>query len=153
MLLCGAGKSWSMSRYCIEDLVVGQQAFIEKPVMESDIEIFAEVTGDHNPVHLDETYAAGTFFKGRIAHGMLSAGFISAVIGMKLPGPGAIYMSQTLRFLAPVRIGDEVKTVVRVETIDLDRKRSQLLCWCEVAGKRVVEGEALVYVPSRAAKS
>ncbi len=142
-----------MSRYCIEDLVVGQQAFIEKPVMESDIEIFAEVTGDHNPVHLDETYAAGTFFKGRIAHGMLSAGFISAVIGMKLPGPGAIYMSQTLRFLAPVRIGDEVKTVVRVETIDLDRKRSQLLCWCEVAGKRVVEGEALVYVPSRAAKS
>lgn len=139
-----------MTSYCIEELVVGQEAFIEKPVMESDIEIFAELTGDHNPMHLDETYAAGTFFRGRIAHGMLSAGFISAVIGMKLPGPGAIYMSQTLRFLAPVRIGDQVKTVVRVETIDLQKKRSQLQCWCEVAGKRVVEGEALVYVPSRA---
>jgi 3-hydroxybutyryl-CoA dehydratase len=143
-------KHWVMASYCIEDLVVGQEAFIEKPVMESDIDIYAELTGDHNPVHLDETYAAGTFFKGRIAHGMLSAGFISAVIGMKLPGPGAIYMSQTLRFLAPVRIGDEVKTVVKVETIDLAKKRSQLQCWCEVAGKRVVEGEALVYVPSRA---
>lgn len=141
-----------MTSYCIEDLVIGTEAFIEKPVTEADIEIFAELTGDHNPVHLDETYAAGTFFKGRIAHGMLSAGFISAVIGMKLPGPGAIYMSQTLRFLAPVRIGDQVKTVVRVETIDLERKRSQLRCWCEVAGKCVVEGEALVYVPSRAAR-
>jgi 3-hydroxybutyryl-CoA dehydratase len=139
-----------MTTYCIEELMIGQEAFIEKPVMESDIEIFAELTGDHNPVHLDEAYAAGTFFKGRIAHGMLSAGFISAVIGMKLPGPGAIYMSQTLRFLAPVRIGDQVKTVVRVETIDLVKKRSQLRCWCEVTGKRVVEGEALVYVPSRA---
>ncbi len=142
-----------MASYCIEELVIGQEAFIEKPVMESDIEIFAELTGDHNPVHLDETYAVGTFFKGRIAHGMLSAGFISAVIGMKLPGPGAIYMSQTLRFLAPVRIGDQVKTVVRVETIDLVKKRSQLQCWCEVAGKRVVEGEALVYVPSRVARN
>lgn len=141
-----------MTSYCIEELEIGLEAFIEKPVMESDIEIFAELTGDHNPVHLDETYAAGTFFKGRIAHGMLSAGFISAVIGMKLPGPGAIYMSQTLRFLAPVRIGDQVKTVVRVETIDLQKKRSQLQCWCEVAGKHVVEGEALVYVPSRAAQ-
>jgi 3-hydroxybutyryl-CoA dehydratase len=139
-----------MLSYCIEDLEIGQEAFIEKPVTEADIEIFAELTGDHNPVHLDETYAAGTFFKGRIAHGMLSAGFISAVIGMKLPGPGAIYMSQTLRFLAPVRIGDQVKTVVRVETIDFAKKRSQLRCWCEVAGKHVVEGEALVYVPSRA---
>lgn len=139
-----------MRSYCIEELEVGMEAFIEKPVMEADIEIFAELTGDHNPVHLDETYAAGTFFKGRIAHGMLSAGFISAVIGTKLPGPGAIYMSQSLRFLAPVRIGDHVKTVVKVETLDLSKKRGQLRCWCEVAGKKVVEGEALVYVPSRA---
>jgi 3-hydroxybutyryl-CoA dehydratase len=140
----------TMMSYCIEDLEIGQEASIEKPVTEADIEIYAELTGDHNPVHLDETYAAGTFFKGRIAHGMLSAGFISAVIGMKLPGPGAIYMSQSLRFLAPVRIGDEVKTVVRVAAVDLSKKRSQLQCWCEVEGRRVVEGEALVYVPSRA---
>jgi 3-hydroxybutyryl-CoA dehydratase len=136
--------------YSIEEMQVGMEAFIEKPVTEADIEIFAELTGDHNPVHLDETYAQTTFFKGRIAHGMLSAGFISAVIGTRLPGPGAIYMSQTLRFLAPVRIGDQVRTVVRVEALDLPKKRGQLRCWCEVEGKKVVEGEALVYVPARA---
>lgn len=140
-----------MKSYCIEDLSVGMQAEIEKQVFDSDIEIFAELTGDINPVHLDETYAARTFFKGRIAHGMLSAGYISAVIGTKLPGPGAIYMSQTLKFLAPVRIGDTVRTVAKVVGLDLQKKRAQFHCWCEVSGKTVVEGEALVFVPSRVA--
>lgn len=138
-----------MTPHFIEDLSIGMQAELEKPVFESDIEIFAELTGDVNPLHLDETYAQGTFFKGRIAHGMLSAGYISAVIGTKLPGPGAIYMSQTLKFLAPVRIGDTVRTVVKVVGLDLVKKRAQFHCTCEVAGKTVVEGEALVFVPSR----
>jgi 3-hydroxybutyryl-CoA dehydratase len=84
------------------------EAGLDKTVSAQDITAFAEVTGDRNPVHLSEHYAAKTFFKTRIAHGMLSAGFISAVLGTKLPGPGAVYMSQTLRFLAPVRIGDTV---------------------------------------------
>jgi 3-hydroxybutyryl-CoA dehydratase len=140
-----------MRSYTIEDLAIGMQAELDKQVSEQDIQAFAGVTGDSNPVHLDEDYAAGTFFKGRIAHGMLSAGFISAVIGTRMPGPGAIYMSQTLTFLAPVRIGDQVRTVVKVLGLDLAKKRAQFRCWCEVSGRTVVEGEALVYVPSRQA--
>ncbi|MCA0433110.1 MAG: MaoC family dehydratase [Proteobacteria bacterium] len=139
-----------MQSYYIEDLEVGMEAGLEKTVKASDITAFAEITGDRNPVHLSEHYAAKTFFKTRIAHGMLSAGFISAVLGTKLPGPGAIYMSQTLKFLAPVRIGDTVNTVARVTALDLPKKRAQFHCRCEVAGKTVVEGEALVFVPSRA---
>lgn len=138
-----------MKSYCIEDLIIGMQADLEKQVFEQDINAFAAVTGDNNPVHLDESYAASTFFKTRIAHGMLSAGFISAVLGTRLPGPGVIYMSQTLKFLAPVRIGDTVRTVAKVVGLDLVKKRAQFHCWCEVAGQMVVEGEALVFVPSR----
>jgi 3-hydroxybutyryl-CoA dehydratase len=137
--------------YFIEDLEVGMTADMQKTVCAADITAFAEVTGDRNPVHLSEHYAAKTFFKSRIAHGMLSAGFISAVLGTKLPGPGAIYMSQTLKFLAPVRIGDTVTTTAKVTALDLPRKRAQFHCACEVAGKTVVEGEALVFVPSRTA--
>lgn len=140
-----------MKSYSIEELQVGMEAAMERQVHEHDITAFADVTGDANPVHLDEAYARTTFFKSRIAHGMLSAGYISAVIGTRMPGPGAIYMSQTLRFLAPVRIGDAVRTVVRVQALDSVKKRAQLHCWCEVAGTKVVEGEALVFVPSREA--
>ena len=136
-----------------DEIAVGDTASFERTLSTEDIQLFAVLSGDVNPQHLDAEYAASTRFQGVIAHGMLGGALISAVLGTRLPGPGTVYRGQTLRFLAPVRIGDEVKTVVRVETIDLDRKRSQLLCWCEVAGKRVVEGEALVYVPSRAAKS
>src|SRR5271170_4522447 len=93
---------------CLEDLSVGQSAARTRTVTEADIVAFAAVTGDENPVHMDEAYAAATPFKGRIAHGMLSAGYISAVLGVDLPGPGAIYLSQSLRFRRPVRIGDEV---------------------------------------------
>lgn len=139
-----------MTGYFIEDLSVGMEAALDKTVSAQDITAFAEVTGDRNPVHLSEHYAAKTFFKTRIAHGMLSAGYISAVLGTKLPGPGAVYMSQTLRFLAPVRIGDTVSTYATVTALDLIKKRAQLHCRCEVAGKTVVEGEALVFVPSRA---
>ncbi len=138
-----------MKGLCLEDLSVGQSAEIDRTVSEADIQAFADVSGDHNPVHLDEDYAATTPFKTRIAHGMLSAGYISAVLGTRLPGPGAIYISQTMRFRRPVRIGDIVRTRVTVSAIDPARARVTLATVCEVAGKAVLEGEAVVMVPRR----
>jgi 3-hydroxybutyryl-CoA dehydratase len=115
----------------------------------ADIEAFAEVSGDTNPVHLDEAYAQGTTFGGRIAHGMLSAAYISAVLGTKLPGPGAIYLSQTMRFRRPVRIGDTVTARATVKDLDETRGQVTLQTVCEVNGKAVVDGEAVVMVPRR----
>ena len=105
-----------------EDLSVGQEASLSTTVSEADIVAFAEISGDKNPVHIDAQYAAGTMFKERIAHGMLSAAYISAVFGMKLPGPGAIYISQTLNFKAPVKIGDTVVTTVKVIELIAEKK-------------------------------
>jgi 3-hydroxybutyryl-CoA dehydratase len=139
-----------VSSYFIEDLSVGMEASHAKTVSEGDINSFAEVTGDFNPVHMDEGYAASTFFKSRIAHGMLSASFISTVLGTKLPGHGCIYLSQTLRFTGPVRIGDTVTALARVVSLDVAKHRARLACFCEVGGKVVLEGEATVFVPSRA---
>ncbi len=138
-----------MNGFYLEDLSVGQSAETSHTVTDGDIRAFAEVSGDRNPVHLDEDYAATTPFKTRIAHGMLSAGYISAVLGGKLPGPGAIYISQTMNFKRPVRIGDEVVTRVTVSAIDEERARVTLSTVCEVAGKPVVEGEAVVMTPRR----
>jgi len=135
----------------LEDLEIGQTAELRRTVNARDIDAFAGVTGDTNPVHLDEAYAAATQFKGRIAHGMLSAGYISAVLGTRLPGPGAIYVSQTLNFRRPVRIGDEVTAEVKVTAIDPARGRVTFATQCVVAGKTVVEGEAVVVVPRRPA--
>jgi 3-hydroxybutyryl-CoA dehydratase len=139
----------STEGYFIEDLSVGQSEEFTKTVTETEIEQFAEVSGDNNPVHLDADYAAGTMFKERIAHGMLSAGFISAVIGTKLPGPGAIYMSQQMRFKAPVKIGDTVTARCTITDINASRRRVTLETVCLVDGNPVIEGEALVMVPSR----
>ena len=138
-----------MNGFCLEDLSVGQSAESAHTVTDGDIRAFAEVSGDNNPVHLDEDYAAATAFKTRIAHGMLSAGYISAMLGTKLPGPGAIYLSQTMYFKRPVRIGDEVTTRATVSAIDAEKARVTLATVCEVAGKPVVEGEAVVMVPRR----
>ena len=135
----------------LEDLEVGQTAELRRTVAASDLDAFAAVTGDTNPVHLDEAYAAATPFKGRIAHGMLSAGYISAVLGTRLPGPGAVYVSQSLSFRRPVRIGDEVTAEVKVTAIDAARGRVTFATTCVVAGKTVVEGEAVVVVPRRPA--
>lgn len=132
-----------------EDLVVGQSATFSKTVTDADIVLFAGVSGDTNPVHLDAEYAAGTMFKTRIAHGMLSAGFISTVIGTKLPGPGAIYVGQTLKFKAPVRIGDTVTARVEVTGLVAEKKFVTLKTQCLVGGKVVIDGEATVMVPSR----
>lgn len=133
----------------LEDLAIGQSAEHRRTVTAADIEAFAAVTGDDNPVHLDEAYAAKTSFGGRIAHGMLSAGYISAVLGAELPGPGAIYVSQMLNFRRPVRIGDEVTARATVSGIDARRGRVTLDTVCEVGGKAVVEGEAVVIAPRR----
>ena len=140
-----------MNGLFLEDLAVGQWAELERRVTSQDIAAFAAVTGDDNPVHLDERYAAATAFGGRIAHGMLSAGYISAVIGTRLPGPGAIYVSQSLRFRRPVRIGDAVTARAEVSAVDLARGRVSLATRCVVGGKVVVEGEAEVMVPRRRA--
>ena len=138
-----------MAGLCLEDLSVGQSAMRSRTVTEADIDAFADVTGDRNPVHLDEAYAKQTNFQGRIAHGMLSAGYISAVLGVDLPGPGAIYLSQSLRFRRPVRIGDTVEAKVTVGAIDLDKGRVTLQTVCSVGGKTVVDGEAVVMVSRR----
>ena len=138
-----------MNGFCLEDLTVGQSAEFTRRVLAADLDAFAAVTGDDNPVHLDQGYAAATAFGGRIAHGMLSAGYISAVIGTRMPGPGAIYVSQSLRFRRPVRIGDEVTARVEITAIDEARARLNIATTCTVGGKVVVDGEAEVMVPRR----
>lgn len=138
-----------MTGLFIEDLTIGQSATYGKTVTDADIVLFAGVSGDTNPVHLDQTFAEKTPFKGRIAHGMLSASFISTVIGTKLPGPGAIYMSQTLRFKAPVKIGDTVTAICTVTEIIAEKRRAVLSTICKVGDTVVIEGEALIMVPSR----
>jgi 3-hydroxybutyryl-CoA dehydratase len=132
-----------------EDLSLGMAEVYEKTVSASDVVGFAEITGDRNPIHLSEHFAAKTPFKGRIAHGLYTAGLISAVIGTRLPGPGAIYISQTLRFLAPVKIGDTVVARVEVTELNAERRRAALTCRCSVGDTVVLEGEAVVKVPKR----
>ena len=126
----------------IDELEVGQSATYERTVSETDIAQFAELSGDHNPVHLDEAFAAKTLFKGRIAHGMLSAAFISTTVGTKLPGHGSIYVSQSLRFRAPVRIGDTVVTTATVKAINRERRRVTMETVCRVGETVVLDGEA-----------
>jgi 3-hydroxybutyryl-CoA dehydratase len=135
----------------LEDLSVGQSAELVRTVTEADIVAFAAVTGDANPVHLDADYAATTSFGERIAHGMLSAGYISAVLGTALPGPGAIYLSQSLKFKRPVKIGDAVTARATVTEIDAAKARVTFTTVCLVNGKAVVDGEAVVMVPRKTA--
>ena len=131
-----------------EDLKVGQSATMEKTVTDDDLQAFGRATGDMNPVHFDEEYAKKTLFKGRVAHGVLSIGFISAVLGMKLPGEGTIFVSAKVEFKAPVRIGDTVVTTGTVKEIG-ERRRVVMDCLCTVNGTPVVIGEALVLAPKR----
>jgi 3-hydroxybutyryl-CoA dehydratase len=137
-----------LNGYNIEDLAVGQSAGMAKTVTEADIILFSGVSTDVNPVHLNEEWAKTTMFKGRIAHGMLSAGFISAVLANKLPGPGTVYLGQSLKFKAPVRPGDTVKTVVTVKEVVAEKKRAVLTTNCYVGETMVIEGEATVMCTS-----
>src|SRR5437660_9293865 len=132
------------------DLSVGMTERLAKTVASSDVVGFAEVTGDRNPIHLSEHFAAKTPFGTRIAHGLYTASLISAVLGTRLPGPGAVYISQTLHFRAPVRIGDTVEVTVMVAELMPDRQRARLTCTCRVGDAVVLDGEALVKVPSAA---
>lgn len=134
---------------CIEDLEIGMSRSLRKVVTDRDIEMFAEVSTDRNPVHLDDDYAQDTIFEGRIAHGMLTAGLISAVIGEQLPGHGTVYLGQNLKFMAPVRPGDMVLAEVTVADIDHSRRRVSLDTKCYVDDKVVLKGDAVVLAPSR----
>ena len=141
----------SLDGYYIEDLTEGMSAVFGKTITDADILMFAVVPGDNHPVHLNEEFASGTAFQGRIAHGMLTASLISTVLGTKLPGPGCIYLSQTLKFMAPVRAGDTVRAEVKITAIDRERRRVTFATVCSVGGKAVLEGEALTMVPRRPA--
>lgn len=131
----------------LDDLTPGRSAHFSKTITESDVVLFAGITGDLNPVHVDEVAARASRFEGRVAHGMLTASLISTVLGMKLPGPGAVYLGQTLRFTAPVRIGDTVTATVTVASVDRERRRVRLETICtNQADEVVVKGEAEVLV-------
>ena len=139
--------------YDIEDLSVGMTATFSKTITEADIVLFAGVSGDTNAIHINEEFAASTAFKGRIAHGFLSASVISAAVANRLPGPGAIYMDQHLKFLAPVRPGDTVHATVKVREIVPERGRVVLETTCSVKGVMVIDGQALVKVDSSARRA
>lgn len=136
--------------YSVEELQVGQSASIAKTITEADILMFAAVSTDINPAHLNEEYAKTTMFGGRIAHGMLTAGLVSAVLGNELPGYGTIYLGQTLKFKAPVRPGDTVTATATVKEINVAKNRVVLDTVCTVAGKVVLEGEATMMPPKKA---
>lgn len=132
-----------------EDLFVGQRETLMKAVMDDDVIAFADLSGDRNPVHLSDHFARKTRFGERIVHGLYTASLISTVIGMYLPGPGAVYLSQTLNFRGPVKIGDVINVVVEVAELTEKGRRVKLKCECLVDGKVVLDGEALVMAPSR----
>jgi len=137
----------------IEELHVGDTARFSKTISESDVYTFAGITGDLNPAHVNEEYAKGTFFKTRIAHGMLTASLISTVVGTMLPGPGTVYMRQEASFLAPVKFGDTITAIVEVAEILADKKRIRLKTYClNQENQTVVDGEALVSPPRKPAK-
>lgn len=135
--------------YYFEDLSVGMTASYAKTITETDIVLFAGISGDVNPVHLNHEFATDTMFEGRIAHGMLTASFISTVLGTKLPGPGCIYLRQDLRFLAPVRPGDTVHAKITITEVNTEKKRVFAHTVCHVGDTPVVEGEATLFVPNR----
>lgn len=141
-----------MKSHCLEDLSVGDRAEARHTVTDADIRAFAEVSGDHNPLHLDEAFAATTRFNGRIAHGMLAGGYISALLANELPGAGSIYVSQTMNFKRPVRVGDEVTTRVVIEAIDLAKGLATVATTCLVNNKVVVDGQAVI-MPARRAEA
>jgi len=139
----------AMNGLFLEDLKVGQSAMFGRTVTEADIAAFAGVSGDTNPTHLHHGFARTTRFGQRIAHGMLSGSFISTVIGTKLPGPGAVYISQTMNFTAPVIIGDTITAIATITAIDTQRRRVTLKTQCLNGEKVVIDGEATVLVPRR----
>ena len=138
-----------LNGFILDELTVGQSAELTREITEDRIQRFAEASDDFNPVHMDEEFASKTAYRGRIAHGLLSASFVSAVVGTMLPGPGAIYLHQTMTFHKPVRIGDVVVGRVTVTDIDHESARVTLKTECLVNGESVLDGEAVIRVPRR----
>jgi 3-hydroxybutyryl-CoA dehydratase len=139
----------AVAAHYIDDLQIGQSASYSRTVTEADVEQFGAVSGDLNPLHFDEDYAKTTIFRGRIAHGMLSLSYISTVLGTQLPGAGSIFLGATVRFKAPVRIGDTVTAICTVKEINLQRNQVIFDCACKVGNTVVVECETQIRVPSR----
>lgn len=137
--------------YAFEDLKPGMHATVSRTITDTDLRNYSGVSGDTNPMHLSEEYASKTRFKGTIVHGLLTASLLSAVVGTKLPGPGCIYVSQTLQFLAPVYVGDTVNATATVKELIPEKKRVILQTQCKVKDTVVLEGEAVVIVPSKKA--
>lgn len=145
----GVSDGGGQHGYYFEDLDIGMEASHSRRISAADIDTFAELSGDVNPVHLSDEFAAGTIFKERIAHGILTASLVSTVLGTKLPGPGAIYVSQSLNFRAPVRIGDEVVAWARITDLVSEKRRVIFACHCDVGDKTVLDGEAVLLVPAK----
>ena len=135
--------------FFIQDLKVGQEAILSKTVTEADIANFSGVTGDNNPVHISDDFASKTIFKKRVAHGFFTASLISTLIATKLPGPGSIYISQTLKFLAPAYIGDNILTRAIIQKIDKEKRRVNLLTECFISNKKILTGEAEILVDKK----
>ena len=142
-----------MPGIALDEMEIGQFAEAVRTVTEEDLELFAKVSGDYNPVHMDEEFARRTPFRGRIAHGALVASFISGVLGNQLPGPGAIFLGLNMTFFQPTRIGDEVTTKVTVKEIDLKARKAVMACECTVGDKLTMQAEAIVMVRKRRKKS
>ena len=137
--------------FYFEDLSEGMQEAYAKTITDADVITFAGISGDTNPVHLNHEFASETMFEGRVAHGMLTASFISTVIGTKLPGPGCIYVSQDLRFKAPVKVGDTVTALCTITKLMPQKRMIEMDTVCTVGGEKVLDGVALILVPSRPA--
>ena len=135
--------------FFIEDLKIGQEAILSKTITEADIANFSGVTGDNNPVHISDDFASKTIFKKRVAHGFFTASLISTLIATKLPGPGSIYISQTLKFLAPAYIGDNILTKAIIQKIDKEKRRVNLLTECFISEKKILTGEAEILVDTK----
>ncbi|MBF91595.1 MAG: acyl dehydratase [Rickettsiales bacterium] len=135
--------------FFIEDLEVGQEAILSKTITEADIANFSGVTGDNNPVHISDDFASKTIFGKRVVHGFFTASLISTLIATKLPGPGSIYISQTLKFLAPAYIGDNILTRVIIQKIDKEKRRVNLLTECFISDKKILTGEAEILVDKK----
>ncbi|MDJ0958048.1 MAG: MaoC family dehydratase [Arenicellales bacterium] len=134
--------------FYFEDLEVGMNAEVTKVISEADVRIFADLSGDMNPLHLNEEFAKHTRAGGRVIHGMVTASLLSTIVGYKLPGPGCLWMAQTLRFLHPVRIGDRVRARGSIVELLPDKQRIKMEMICRVEDQNVIEGEALIWVPS-----
>jgi len=145
----GAANGNGVPGHYFEDLEIGMEASHVKRITEVDIRSFADISGDDNPLHLCDEYASATIFKERIAHGILTASLLSTVLGTKLPGPGCIYISQSLNFRAPVKINDEVVALARVTSLLPEKSRAIFACNCQVNGKTVLDGQAVILVPCR----